>query len=82
MLTCIVAYFFVWRLEIRLEKAPALIMSQVRHPLEVVLPHGISHSERNENASCIGTSIDVTFHPGHLFNYELLAHCGQPTSEA
>jgi SRSO17 transposase len=39
MLTCMLAHFFLWHLKIRLgKKAPALIISQVRRLLEVVLP--------------------------------------------
>jgi len=39
MLTCMRAHFFLWHLQIRLEKkAPALTVSQVRRLLEVVLP--------------------------------------------
>jgi SRSO17 transposase len=39
MLTCMLAHFFLWHLQLRLEKkAPALTVSQVRRLLEVVLP--------------------------------------------
>jgi SRSO17 transposase len=39
MLTCMLAHFFLWHLQSRLEKkAPALTVSQVRRLLEVVLP--------------------------------------------
>ena len=39
MLTCMLAHFFLWHLQIRLEKkAPALTISQVRRLLTVVLP--------------------------------------------
>jgi SRSO17 transposase len=39
MLTSMLAHFFLWHLQIRLEKkAPALTVSQVRRLLEVVLP--------------------------------------------
>jgi len=39
MLTCMLAHFFLWHLQLRLEKkAPALTVSQVRQLLTVVLP--------------------------------------------
>jgi SRSO17 transposase len=39
MLTCMLAHFFLWHLQSRLEKkAPALTISQVRRLLDVVLP--------------------------------------------
>jgi len=39
MLTCMLAHFFLWHLQIRLgKKAPALTVSQVRRLLDVVLP--------------------------------------------
>jgi hypothetical protein len=39
MLTCMLAHFFLWHLQLRLEKkAPALTVSQVRRLLAVVLP--------------------------------------------
>jgi SRSO17 transposase len=44
MLTCMLAHFFLWYLQIRLEKkAPALTISQVRRLLEVVLPLTVFH---------------------------------------
>jgi SRSO17 transposase len=46
MLTCMLAHFFLWHLQIRLEKkAPALTVSQVRRLLEVVLPLKVCHAE-------------------------------------
>jgi SRSO17 transposase len=42
MLTCMLVHFFLWHLKFRLgKKAPALTVSQVRRPLEVVLPRKI-----------------------------------------
>ncbi len=39
ILTCLLAHFFLWRLQIKLgKKAPALTLSQLRVLLEVVLP--------------------------------------------
>ena len=46
MLTCMLAHFFLWHLQIRLEKkAPALTVAQVRRLLEVVLPLKVIQAE-------------------------------------
>jgi hypothetical protein len=46
MLTCMLAHFFLWHLQIRSEKkAPALTVSQVRRLLEVVLPLKVFHAD-------------------------------------
>ena len=46
MLTCMLAHFFLWHLQIRLgKKAPALTVSQVRRLLEVVLPLKVFHAD-------------------------------------
>jgi len=46
MLTCMLAHFFLWHLQSRLEKkAPALTVSQVRRFLTVVLPLKVFNAE-------------------------------------
>jgi len=46
ILTCMLAHFFLWHLQIRLEKkAPALTVSQVRRLLAVVLPLKVFQAE-------------------------------------
>ena len=46
MLTCMLAHFFLWHLQLRLgKKAPALTVSQVRRLLEVVLPLKVFHAD-------------------------------------